>query len=120
MTRWRPPMRATWHAPLLEAGLAGCETSLSIGSVRTRTSRVGALLLALADSIREHGVLQPVIVRPREPEGYELIAGERRWAGSQNGWAAHDPGACRRCRRRRRLTRDRADREHRPRRPDRH
>jgi ParB family transcriptional regulator, chromosome partitioning protein len=36
-------------------------------------------LLALADSIRERGVLQPVIVRPREPEGFELIAGERRW-----------------------------------------
>jgi ParB family transcriptional regulator, chromosome partitioning protein len=40
-------------------------------------------LLALADSIRERGLLQPVIVRPREPEGYELIAGERRWRASQ-------------------------------------
>ena len=40
-------------------------------------------LLALADSIRERGVLQPVIVRPREPEGYELIAGERRWRASR-------------------------------------
>jgi ParB family transcriptional regulator, chromosome partitioning protein len=37
------------------------------------------LLLALADSIRERGVLQPIMVRPREPDGYELIAGERRW-----------------------------------------
>ena len=40
-------------------------------------------LLTLADSIREHGVLQPVIVRPREPDGYELIAGERRWRASR-------------------------------------
>ena len=40
-------------------------------------------LQALANSIREHGVLQPVIVRPREPEGYELIAGERRWRASR-------------------------------------
>ena len=40
-------------------------------------------LLALADSIRERGVLQPVIVRPREPEGFELIAGERRWRASR-------------------------------------
>jgi ParB family transcriptional regulator, chromosome partitioning protein len=40
-------------------------------------------LLALADWIRECGVLQPVIVRPREPEGYELIAGERRWRASR-------------------------------------
>lgn len=39
-------------------------------------------LVTLADSIRERGVLQPVIVRPREPERYELIAGERRWRAS--------------------------------------
>jgi ParB family chromosome partitioning protein len=39
-------------------------------------------LLALAESIRERGVLQPVIVRPRKPKGYELIAGERRWRAS--------------------------------------
>ena len=37
-------------------------------------------LQALADSIREHGVLQPVLVRPDpdDPERYQLIAGERR------------------------------------------
>ena len=40
-------------------------------------------LLALADSIRERGVLQPVIVRPRDPQGYELIAGERRWRAAR-------------------------------------
>jgi ParB family transcriptional regulator, chromosome partitioning protein len=40
-------------------------------------------LLALADSIRERGVLQPIIVRPRKPESYELIAGERRWRASR-------------------------------------
>jgi ParB family chromosome partitioning protein len=41
------------------------------------------LLVALADSIRERGVLQPVIVRPSGHEGYELIAGERRWRASR-------------------------------------
>jgi ParB family transcriptional regulator, chromosome partitioning protein len=35
-------------------------------------------LAALADSIRERGVLQPIIVQPRSGGGYELIAGERR------------------------------------------
>ncbi len=35
-------------------------------------------LAALADSIRELGVLQPLIVRPAEGDGYTLIAGERR------------------------------------------
>lgn len=33
----------------------------------------------LAASIREHGVLQPLLVRPNESGGYDLIAGERRW-----------------------------------------
>ena len=36
-------------------------------------------LRALAESIRRHGVVQPVVVRPRDAGGYELIAGERRW-----------------------------------------
>jgi ParB family chromosome partitioning protein len=35
-------------------------------------------LAELEASIREHGVLQPVLVRPT-PDGYELVAGERRW-----------------------------------------
>lgn len=33
----------------------------------------------LTASIREHGVLQPIIVRPTEPGAYEIVAGERRW-----------------------------------------
>ncbi|MEM1486087.1 ParB/RepB/Spo0J family partition protein [Oscillospiraceae bacterium PP1C4] len=35
-------------------------------------------LQELADSIGQNGMLQPVTVRQMEPEGYELIAGERR------------------------------------------
>jgi len=37
----------------------------------------------LAASIREHGVLQPVLVRPLGPRRYQLIAGERRWRASR-------------------------------------
>ena len=33
----------------------------------------------LADSIKEHGVLQPLLVRPLSTGGYQLVAGERRW-----------------------------------------
>jgi ParB family chromosome partitioning protein len=40
-------------------------------------------LAALADSIREVGVLQPVLVRATEDGSYELIAGERRWRASR-------------------------------------
>jgi ParB family chromosome partitioning protein len=36
----------------------------------------------LAESIRQHGVLQPLLVR-RSPDGYELIAGERRWRAAR-------------------------------------
>jgi ParB/RepB/Spo0J family partition protein len=36
----------------------------------------------LAASIREHGVLQPILVRPVGPNRYQLIAGERRWRAS--------------------------------------
>jgi len=37
----------------------------------------------LAASIREHGVLQPILVRPIGPNRYQLIAGERRWRSSR-------------------------------------
>lgn len=37
----------------------------------------------LAESIKIHGVLQPIIVKPIEDNKYMLIAGERRWQASQ-------------------------------------
>jgi ParB family chromosome partitioning protein len=43
-----------------------------------RTSFNPLQLKELAESIRENGIVQPLVVRPRG-EGYELIAGERRW-----------------------------------------
>lgn len=38
---------------------------------------------ALADSIREHGVLQPILVRPLPDGSYQIVAGERRWRASK-------------------------------------
>jgi ParB family chromosome partitioning protein len=40
-------------------------------------------LQALAESIRERGVVQPVLVRPRPGGTYELVAGERRWRAAR-------------------------------------
>ncbi len=40
-------------------------------------------LKELADSIREHGVVQPIIVRHINDGAYELVAGERRWRAAQ-------------------------------------
>ncbi len=46
--------------------------------------RMGAEGLAeLAASIREHGVLEPILVRKRPAGGFEIIAGERRWRAAQ-------------------------------------
>ena len=42
-----------------------------------------AALEELADSIRQHGVLQPLLVRPLTTGGYQLVAGERRWRASR-------------------------------------
>jgi ParB family chromosome partitioning protein len=42
-----------------------------------------ATLEALASSLRERGVLQPVLVRPVAGGTYELVAGERRWRAAQ-------------------------------------
>jgi ParB family chromosome partitioning protein len=40
-------------------------------------------LAELADSIRAHGIIVPLVVRPRSEGGYFLIAGERRWRAAQ-------------------------------------
>src|SRR4051812_19425849 len=40
-------------------------------------------LLGLAESVKERGILQPVLVRPCPGGSYELIAGERRWRAAQ-------------------------------------
>ena len=40
-------------------------------------------LSELADSISQHGVLQPLVVRPLTNGGYQLVAGERRWRAAR-------------------------------------
>ena len=42
-----------------------------------------AALQALAESVEERGVIQPVLVRPRAGGTYELVAGERRWRAAK-------------------------------------
>ena len=66
----------------------GSVTTLKISEVepnshQPRTSFDDEALRELADSIREHGVIQPVIVRPLESGTYQIVAGERRWRASR-------------------------------------
>ena len=37
----------------------------------------------LADSIRQHGILQPLLVRPMVTGGYQIVAGERRYRAAR-------------------------------------
>lgn len=40
-------------------------------------------IISLADSVRQHGILQPILVRPLETGGYQIVAGERRWRAAK-------------------------------------
>jgi ParB family transcriptional regulator, chromosome partitioning protein len=53
-------------------------------------------LAALAGSLKERGVLQPVLVRPQVDGRYELIAGERRWRAAKMAGLTQIPAIVRR------------------------
>lgn len=44
-----------------------------------RTDFDDEAIQSLADSIRQHGLLQPLLVRPLDNGSYQIVAGERRW-----------------------------------------
>ena len=63
-------------------------TTLKIGEIepnrgQPRRDFDETALAELADSIREHGVLQPLLVRPMPGGKYQIVAGERRWRASR-------------------------------------
>jgi ParB family chromosome partitioning protein len=53
------------------------------GRMQPRGRIVADSLTELAASIRQHGVLEPILVRKRSVGGFEIIAGERRWRAAQ-------------------------------------
>ena len=48
-------------------------------------------LAELADSIVQHGVLQPLLVRPLLGGGYQIVAGERRWRAARMAGVSEVP-----------------------------
>ncbi|MDE2375191.1 MAG: ParB/RepB/Spo0J family partition protein, partial [Hyphomicrobiales bacterium] len=62
---------------------------LPIGSLRPNARNPRRVFAAdeldeLAASLRERGIIQPIVVRPlRGASGHEIIAGERRWRAAQ-------------------------------------
>lgn len=62
-----------------------------------RTRFNAEALEELAESVRAHGILQPLLVTPREGGGYLLVAGERRFRAAQAAGLARVPVAVKSC-----------------------
>lgn len=52
-------------------------------------------LSELADSISQHGVLQPLLLRPMPAGGYRIVAGERRWRAARMAGLTEVPAVIR-------------------------
>jgi ParB family chromosome partitioning protein len=75
------PVAASPGTPAPVAAL-GVER-LQPGRYQPRTRMDESALQELADSIRLHGVMQPILVRPLPDQRYEIVAGERRFRAAQ-------------------------------------
>lgn len=53
------------------------------GKYQPRRQIAEDALAELANSIQSQGLIQPIVVRPKDASGFELIAGERRWRAAQ-------------------------------------
>ena len=70
--------------------------SLPIGQIepdrgQPRTKFDETALAELENSIREHGVLQPLLVRPMSDGSYRIVAGERRWRAARRAGLTEVP-----------------------------
>lgn len=85
------------EAPILEGGsTVGRLIEINIADIRPNTYQPRSTfddegIESLAASIRELGVLQPILVRSTPEGGYELIAGERRWRAARRAGLAVIP-----------------------------
>lgn len=70
-------------------------TSIQANQHQPRTMFEEESLASLTASVREVGVLQPVLVRPRDGGTYELVAGERRWRAAKRAGLATIPALVR-------------------------
>ncbi len=80
------PANASGENADAEVAVGGTQLPLSMLIANPRQPRRrfdDKALEELTSSIRERGLLQPILVRPREDGRYEIVAGERRWRAAQ-------------------------------------
>jgi ParB family chromosome partitioning protein len=65
------------------------------GKYQPRTRMDADSLAELAESIREQGIVQPILVRPIDGGRYEIVAGERRWRAAQQAGLREVPALVR-------------------------
>ena len=68
---------------------------LAPGKYQPRTRMDDASLDELAESIREQGIMQPILVRPVAAGRFEIIAGERRWRAAERAGLKEVPALVR-------------------------
>src|SRR4051794_37675140 len=84
------------EAPATEGALQNLAVGdLRPGKYQPRTRMDPASLAELADSIREQGVVQPILVRPVDGGRFEIVAGERRWRAAQQAGLREVPALVR-------------------------
>lgn len=77
-------------------GVDGNLSTVAIGKIEPRADQPREFfdqekLEELAGSIREHGLIQPITVRPLDNGYYQIIAGERRWRAARMAGLARVP-----------------------------
>ncbi len=91
-----PPSAPTLTAPEPESGVKQLSISKIVANTyQPRTEFDQAALQELTESVTVHGVLQPVMVRPRGDGRYELVAGERRFRAAQSAGLTEIPAVIR-------------------------
>ena len=74
--------------PEADESLSGGVQEIAIGDIDPNPDQPRRVfqeesIAQLAQSIREQGVLQPILVTPEEGGRYRIVAGERRWRASR-------------------------------------
>lgn len=79
--RAEPGVQAT--APMDRSTTTARVEEISVNPWQPRQEFDDERIQELADSIRQHGIVQPIVVRPKVGGGYQIVAGERRFRAAR-------------------------------------